>query len=110
MTPKHTSNMWKRFARLNELQHSNLRFKHGTVQKINPETKVAEWLDRSGKLQKHSYDYVIVATGLKRHWPAVPKRGSYDEFMQDSAELVEKITGGDQNQKDRKVIIIGAGK
>jgi NADH dehydrogenase FAD-containing subunit len=102
--------MWKRFSRLNELKHSNLKFKHGTVQKIDTASKVADWIDRSGQLQQHSYDYVIVATGLRRHWPAVPKSGSYEEFLRDSKDLVDQITGGDPNQKDRRVVIIGAGK
>jgi NADH dehydrogenase FAD-containing subunit len=102
--------MWKRYSHLKELRQSNLKFKHGTVQKIDTESKVAEWLDRSGKLQQQSYDYVIVATGLKRQWPAVPKSGSYAEFLEDGNELVNRITGGDLNQKDREVIVIGAGK
>lgn len=110
VTPQHTSKMWKRFSHLNELQHPNLHFKHGTVKKIDPEFKVAEWLDRSGKPQKQSYDYVIVATGLKRHWPAVPKSGSFEEYMRDGRKLHDKITGGNVNQKDRKVVVIGAGK
>jgi len=102
--------MWKRYSHLKELRQSNLKFKHGTVQNIDTESKVAEWLDRSGKLQQQSYDYVIVATGLKRHWPAVPKSGSYAEFLEDGNELVHRITGGDLKQKDREVIVIGAGK
>jgi NADH dehydrogenase FAD-containing subunit len=101
--------MWKRYSRLKELQHPNLKFKHGSVQKIDPESKVAEWMDRSGQLQKQEYDYVVVSTGLKRHWPAVPKSGSFEEYMKDSKELVDKITGGDTNVKDRKVVVIGAG-
>jgi hypothetical protein len=108
-TLKHTSNMWKRYSHLKELQHPNLKFKHGSVQKIDPESKVAEWMDRSGQLQKQEYDYVVVATGLKRHWPAVPKSGSFEEYMKDSKELVDKITGGDTNVKDRKVVVVGAG-
>lgn len=101
--------MWKRYSHLNELQHKNLKFKHGSVQKIDPSTKVAEWLDRSGKKQEQAYDYVIVATGLKRHWPAVPKSGSYEEFLRDSKEFVDSFTGGSQEPKNRKVVVIGAG-
>jgi NADH dehydrogenase FAD-containing subunit len=101
--------MWKRYSHLNELQHKNLHFKHGSVQRIDPAAKVAEWLDRSGKKQEQPYDYVIVATGLKRHWPAVPKSGSYDEFLRDSRAFIDRITGGDPETKSRKVVIIGAG-
>jgi NADH dehydrogenase FAD-containing subunit len=110
VTLKHTPSMWKRYSRLNELRHSNLKFKHGTVKNIDPELKIAEWQDRSGEMQQHSYDYVIIATGLKRQWPAVPKSGSYEEFLRDSRELINKITGGDPNQKDRKIVVIGAGE
>ena len=109
VAPKHTASMWKRFSHINEFRRPNLHFKHGSVIKIDPEAKVAEWLDRSGTPQQHYYDYVIVGTGLKRHWPAVPKSGSYEEFRRDGQELIDEITGRDLQHKDRKVVIIGAG-
>ncbi|KAF2278036.1 FAD/NAD(P)-binding domain-containing protein [Westerdykella ornata] len=109
VTPKHTASMWKRYARIKELRHPNLTFKHGTVKRIDPASKVAEWVDRRGELQKQSYDYVVVATGLRRQWPAVPKSNSYNEFLRDGRALVDQITGGDPAQKDRKVVVIGAG-
>lgn len=110
MAPKYTSHMWKRFSHLNELKQSNLTFKHGSVKSINPEAKVAEWSDRSGKTQQQAYDYLVVATGLKRHWPAVPKSGSYEEYLRDGKSFIEKITGGDESKHEgRRVVIIGAG-
>jgi NADH dehydrogenase FAD-containing subunit len=102
--------MWKRFSHLNELKHSNLHFKHGSVKNINPEAKVAEWCDRNGKTQQQRYDYLVMATGLKRHWPAVPKSGSFEEYQRDGAAFIEKITGGDPSKYDgRRVVVIGAG-
>ncbi|ORY04482.1 hypothetical protein BCR34DRAFT_627057 [Clohesyomyces aquaticus] len=109
VSEKYTSHMWKRYSRLNELQHPNLRFKHGSVQSINPEAKVAEYLDRNGKIHCQSYDYVLIATGLKRHWPAVPRSGSHSEYMQDARTLIATITGKGPVQQGRKVVIIGAG-
>ena len=102
--------MWRRFSHLNELKHSDLTFKHGSVQKIDPDAKVAEWRDRNGKTQQQAYDYVVMATGLKRHWPAVPKSGSYEEYLADGKAFIQKITGGDTTQLDgRRVVVIGAG-
>ncbi|KAI8941956.1 hypothetical protein NX059_000068 [Plenodomus lindquistii] len=110
VTPKYTSHMWKRFSHLNELKHSNLHFKHGRVKNINPEAKVAEWCDRNGKTQQQSYDYVVMGTGLKRHWPAVPKSGSFEEYLNDGKAFIDKITGGDTSKHEgRKVVVIGAG-
>ncbi|KAF1917506.1 hypothetical protein BDU57DRAFT_471249 [Ampelomyces quisqualis] len=110
VTPKYTGHMWRRFSRLNELKHSHLHFKHGSVKKVDPEAKVAEWCDRNGKMQKQDYDYLVMATGLKRHWPAVPKSGSYVEYLQDGEAFIEKITGGDATkQEGRRVVVIGAG-
>lgn len=95
---------------MNELKHSNLHFKHGSVKNINPEVKIAEWCDRSGKTQQQAYDYLIVATGLKRHWPAVPKSGSFDEYVRDGRAFIAKITGGDPTKHEgRRVVVIGAG-
>lgn len=102
--------MWKRFSHLNELKQPNLTFKHGSVKNINPEAKVAEWCDRNGKTQTQAYDYLVVATGLKRHWPAVPKSGSYEEYMRDGEAFIKKITGGDPAKcQGRKIVVIGGG-
>jgi NADH dehydrogenase FAD-containing subunit len=111
VAPKHTNLMWRRFSRLNELQHPHLHFKHGSVQTIDPSSKVATWQDRNGKTQQQAYDYLIIATGLKRHWPAVPKSGSYEEYLQDGKKFISKIVGGDPEnpQEGRRVVIIGAG-
>lgn len=111
VTPKHTTKMWKRFSHLNELRQPNLHFKHGSVKKVDPATKIAEWKDRSGKIQQQAYDYLIMATGLKRHWPAVPKSGSYEEYLNDGEAFISKIVGGDPKnpQEGRRVVVIGAG-
>jgi NADH dehydrogenase FAD-containing subunit len=102
--------MWKRFSHLNELKHSNLQFKHGSVKKIDPEVKVAVWCDRDGKTQEQTYDYLVMATGLKRHWPAVPKSGSFEEYRKDAKAFIEKITGNDLTKLEgRRVVVIGAG-
>lgn len=95
---------------MNELKHSNLHFKHGSVKNINPEAKVAEWCDRNGATQQQAYDYVVMATGLRRHWPAVPKSGSYEEYLTDGKAFIDQITGGDATKHSgRRVVVIGAG-
>jgi NADH dehydrogenase FAD-containing subunit len=102
--------MWRRFSHLNELRHSNLHFKHGSVEKVDPKAKVAEWCDRNGKTQQQAYDYLVMATGLKRHWPAVPKSGSFEEYQRDGKAFIEQITGSDPTKLEgRKVVVIGAG-
>ena len=103
--------MWKRFSHCNELRQSNLQFKHGSLKRVDPDAKVAEWQDRNGKTQHQAYDYLVMATGLKRHWPAVPKSGSYEEYLKDGKGFISKIVGGDpQNpQQGRRIVVIGAG-
>jgi NADH dehydrogenase FAD-containing subunit len=102
--------MWRRFSHLNELKNHNLHFKHGSVKSVDPEAKVAEWCDRKGTTQRQAYDYLVMATGLKRHWPAVPKSGSYEEYLRDGKTFIENITGGDLAQHlGRRVVVIGAG-
>ncbi|EDU42687.1 Ndh NADH dehydrogenase FAD-containing subunit [Pyrenophora tritici-repentis] len=110
VTPKHTNQMWKRFSHLNELKQPNLRFNHGSVKNINPEAKVAEWCDGNGKTHQQTYDYLVMATGLKRTFPAVPKSGSFEEYQRDAKAFIEKITGGDASKgQGRRVVVIGAG-
>lgn len=80
------------------------------MKKVDPEAKVAEWCDRNGKTQRQAYDYLVMATGLKRHWPAVPKSGSYEEYLKDGKAFIEKITGSDTTKREgRRVVVIGAG-
>ncbi|KAF2258879.1 FAD/NAD(P)-binding domain-containing protein [Lojkania enalia] len=109
VAPKHTPKMWKRYSRMNELRHHNIHFKHGSVKNLDPEAKLVEWQDRNGKVETQSYDYVVIATGLKRHWPAVPKSGSFAEYTKDARELINQITGKGEQQDGRKVVVIGAG-
>lgn len=102
--------MWKRFSHLNELKQPNLHFKQGSVKNVNPEAKVAEWCDRNGQVQQQAYDYLVMATGLKRSFPAVPKSGNFEEYQRDGKAFIEKITGGDPSKcEGRKVVVIGAG-
>lgn len=103
--------MWKRFSHCNELRQPNLHFRHGSLKRVDPDAKVAEWQDRNGKTQHQAYDYLVMATGLKRHWPAVPKSGSYEEYLKDGKAFISKIVGGDPKnpQEGRRVVIIGAG-
>ena len=104
--------MWKRYTHLNELQHPDLTFIQGSVTKINAENCEAEYVDSiTGKKEKSSYDYMILASGLRRHWPAVPKQASYEDYLKDGLEIIEKITGREDVEKngERRVVIIGAG-
>jgi NADH dehydrogenase FAD-containing subunit len=110
VTTKYTSHMWKRFSYLNELKQPNLHFKHGSVKKVDPKAKTVEWRDRNGETRHQAYDYLIMATGLKRHWPAVPRSGSFEGYMRDGKAFIDKITGGDPAKyKGRRVVVIGAG-
>lgn len=95
---------------MNELKQPNLHFKQGSVKNVNPEAKVAEWCDRNGQVQQQAYDYLVMATGLKRPFPAVPKSGSFEEYQRDGKAFIEKITGGDASKcEGRRVVVIGAG-
>ncbi|XP_014551932.1 hypothetical protein COCVIDRAFT_111610 [Bipolaris victoriae FI3] len=110
VTPKYTAYMWKRFSHLNELKQPNLHFKHGSVKNVNPEAKVVAWCDRNGQVQLQAYDYLVMATGLKRPFPAVPKSGTFEEYQRDGRAFIEKITGGDPSKYEgRRVVVIGAG-
>ncbi|KAF2197950.1 FAD/NAD(P)-binding domain-containing protein [Delitschia confertaspora ATCC 74209] len=105
----YTSVMWKRYNLLKELSHACLKFKHGSVKKIDPETCVTEYVDRNGDTHMHPYDFLVLATGLRRHWPAVPKSESHRDYLRDAKALIEKITGGVKDATGRRVVVIGAG-
>jgi apoptosis-inducing factor 2 len=109
VTKAYTNHMWKRYTHLNELQHPDLSFLHGSVTNLNPETCTAKYVP-AGQLKEEQleYDYVILATGLKRHWPAVPKSGYYADYMREAYDFIDSITGNGIGT-ERNVVVIGAG-
>jgi NADH dehydrogenase FAD-containing subunit len=76
---------------------------------IDPRTRTAQYIP-TGKsdTKKLDYDYMILATGLRRHWPAVPKSGRYSEYLKDARSFIDSIIGSNSSV-GRRVVVIGAG-
>jgi len=53
-----------------------------------------------------SYDFLVMATGLHRLWPVVPKALSYEQYVADA----EAHVAGIEQAEGKSVIVIGGGK
>ncbi|CZT53404.1 related to pyridine nucleotide-disulphide oxidoreductase AMID-like [Rhynchosporium secalis] len=96
---------WVRFADLPALQLPCISWAQGSVVSIDTETKAATIADNIlGKEYAESYDYLVVASGLKRQWPAVPQASTRKAYLSEVATHIREV-------KDAKegVIVIGGG-
>jgi len=75
---------WKKYEDLPALQAPETNFTHGRVTNVDCEKRVAVIINiLTGESSEQLYDYLVVNTGVRRHWPTVPS--SFEE---------ERILGG----------------
>lgn len=76
------------------------------MQKLDCAAKSATYLDFTTNSQKQlDYDYVIVATGVRRQWPVVPQVSTHVEYVREGLKHVEAVAGA----KNGVVVVIGGG-
>ncbi|KAI5806106.1 hypothetical protein EDC01DRAFT_134967 [Geopyxis carbonaria] len=72
---------WRRFADM-----PGLRAVRGTVQSVDTAAKV---VTHSGGSE--AYDYLVVATGLHRAYPAIPKALEKTQYLRDTGALTSRL-------------------
>jgi len=76
------------------------------MQKLNCAEKSASYLDLTTNSEKQlNYDYVIVATGVRRQWPVVPQVSTHVEYVREGLKHVEAVA----TAKNGVVVVIGGG-
>ncbi|KAI5195273.1 FAD/NAD(P)-binding domain-containing protein [Aureobasidium subglaciale] len=99
------SKSWTKFTDIPALQLPNVQFLQGSVSAIDCENKVASILDTNTKQQlQEQYDYLVVASGLRRTFPVVPQALDRDQFLVEAKTHIEAI----RNAKEG-VVVIGGG-
>lgn len=101
------SKPWRTWDEIPELKRGGVSIVKGTAVKADPETKSLLYLSSdSGELQQRSldYDYLVVATGLRRSWPTIPTATNKAEYSSQAATYIEHM------QTCNSIAVIGGGK
>ena len=58
----------------------------------------------SGKEYDESYDYLVIASGLRRQWPAVPQSLTRKEYLAETGKHIAEVKAAKEG-----VVVIGGG-
>jgi len=76
------------------------------MQQLDCAAKSATYLDITTNSQKQlDYDYVIIATGIRRQWPVVPQVSTHVEYVREGLKHVGSVAGA----KNGVVVVVGGG-
>jgi NADPH-dependent 2,4-dienoyl-CoA reductase/sulfur reductase-like enzyme len=98
---------WRRFLDIKALRRPDITILHASLKHVDlgerrlTVTEVATRLSRT-----ESYDYLVLATGLKRDFPIVPSALSKDEYLRAAQEHVDTI----ESAKGGTAVVLGGGK
>ncbi|KAK5072501.1 hypothetical protein LTR64_005026 [Lithohypha guttulata] len=96
---------WVKFSDVPGLQHPSFSFIHGSVEKvdINTKTAVIRRKDSSSPVDQE-YDYLIAASGLRRAWPVVPQSLSRNTYLPEAQTHIDSVMNARNG-----VVVIGGG-
>ncbi|XXH04537.1 hypothetical protein Hte_010954 [Hypoxylon texense] len=96
---------WVKFKDIPVLQRPDVRFVHGTVNKIDPESKTATILEQPNKVERpEAYDFFVAATGLRRVWPVVPQSATKASYLEEAGRHINAVVNS-----TAPVLIVGGG-
>lgn len=102
---KFASESWTRFRDIPALESPDFHFIQGSVSGVDCAAKVARILEtETQNTRTEPYDYLVVGSGLRRVFPAVPRSLRRAEFLEEAkqhAKDVRNAQGG--------VVIVGGG-
>ncbi|OTA99091.1 hypothetical protein M426DRAFT_16762 [Hypoxylon sp. CI-4A] len=102
---KYAEKAWVEFKNIPVLQRPNVRFIHGTVSKIDAESKTAAVLEQPNQEERsEAYDFFVAATGLRRVWPVVPQSARREDYLKEAGRHIDAVT-----KSTVPVLIVGGG-
>lgn len=100
---------WTRFEDVPGLQHPAIKFVHGSVTTVDTESKIAKtavYGSDGESVLEQSYDYLLVASGLRRVAPVVPASLTRDDYLAETGEHINRVK---QAVDKGGVVVIGGG-
>ncbi|KAK8251051.1 hypothetical protein HDK77DRAFT_507518 [Phyllosticta capitalensis] len=99
--------LWLRYQSISRLQRDDVKIRHGRVSSVHPGSLRVTFSDieSDGKDVTLEYDFLILASGLTRQWPTIPKAQSFDDYVKDASKHISRI----RHAKCGTVAVIGGG-
>lgn len=102
---KYGTTAWQKFSEIpGVLDAPGVKFIQGSVKSVDSKNKNARITTISGKTQEIPYDYVVVATGLRRVWPTVPSETAKSGFLDQCHAHLDQV-----EKTEKGVVVIGGG-
>lgn len=104
-TKEYAQKAWVDYKHIKILQRPDVHFVHGSLRKVDCETKTATIQDsrtQSERIEK--YDFFIGATGLRRVWPVVPQSLTREAYLEETGKHIDAVTSSSD-----PVLVVGGG-
>ncbi|CAJ2506663.1 Uu.00g078490.m01.CDS01 [Anthostomella pinea] len=102
-TRSYAEKAWVEYKDVKVLQRPDVRFVHGSLNKIDCETKMAT-ISEGQTTRTETYDFFIAATGLRRAWPVVPQALSRKSYLMESGTHIDSVTNS-----TAPILVVGGG-
>ncbi|RFU34747.1 hypothetical protein B7463_g1601, partial [Scytalidium lignicola] len=104
-TETYSEKAWKKFEDIPALQSPSINWIRGTASSVDCENKVALIMDfNTNQRLEHSYDYFVVASGLRRVFPTIPQSLLRIEYLDECKRHIKDV-----RTATGCVVVIGGG-
>ena len=73
------------------VQAPNIHIVHGSVQDVNCKSKIATVATHEGGVSKLGYDFLVVASGLRRVWPVIPQSLKKKQYLLEVGDHIRSV-------------------
>lgn len=97
---------WVRFDEiLTTKPDEDIEFIHGSAIALDMESKIltVSPANSPAEMQNLSYDFLIIASGMRRKWPVVPRAFDYDSYIRDVEDWEREL------RQCNRIVLVGGG-
>lgn len=104
----YTPKAWVKYTDIPALTHPKIHIIRGTVTSVDAAAKTTTILDTAdgGTPRDLTYDYLVVATGLRRAWPVVPQSLRRETYLAEAGVHISAVRAA---PRDAGVVVVGGG-
>jgi NADPH-dependent 2,4-dienoyl-CoA reductase/sulfur reductase-like enzyme len=96
-----------KFEDIPALRSPSVKWIQGSVKQIEPKERIATIQNTAThELRTENYDYLIVASGLRRVWPVVPQSLTKKTYTYETSEHIHAV----KESSADGVVVVGGGK
>jgi NADPH-dependent 2,4-dienoyl-CoA reductase/sulfur reductase-like enzyme len=107
VTRPYVQTFWRRFLDIKALQRPDITILQASLKHVDSRKRRLIMTDVvTGVNRTETYDYLVLATGLKRDFPITPSSLSKDQYLQEAEKHIDAI----EKAKGGTAVVIGGGK